>query len=200
MSYMLRHVAAHALLNQSGFLWTADWHVFVLLVFSSVHYRMVLQASWLCWMKSAGSPKPQTRPLWRKWFRSRDQIPSSRNPRNSRTTLISALCTMLERSVVITLCWWIFEIFYVCLFLLFSVQRVSDKNTCTVLQNKPRYQDINLRLQLFEHHLKMKLSSGAGGLQSRWVADEEHGSSEWVCGQFAQPVYWQIYCGLVERQ
>uniref|UniRef100_A0A0E9W038 Uncharacterized protein n=1 Tax=Anguilla anguilla TaxID=7936 RepID=A0A0E9W038_ANGAN len=51
--------------------------------------------SWPFWMRSVGSPRPQTNPSWRRWFRNRAPTPSSTRPRSSKMTLTSPSCTML---------------------------------------------------------------------------------------------------------
>lgn len=48
-------------------------------------------------MRSAGSPKPQTRPSWRSCARSRATTPSSRSPSSSRTRQSSPSSTMPGR-------------------------------------------------------------------------------------------------------
>lgn len=55
-----------------------------ILICYCLHCRPTLQVSWLCWMKSAGSPKLLTHPLWRNYVKNKATIPNSRSPSNSR--------------------------------------------------------------------------------------------------------------------
>lgn len=66
--------------------------------------RRTLQECSLCWMKSAGFPKPQTRPLLTNCPRSRAHTQSSRNLASSKIRQTSASSTTLARYAPFFLC------------------------------------------------------------------------------------------------